>query len=300
MSRDLPRASIVIPAHDEERNLGALLDVLTGAAEPGELEIVVVCNGCTDRTADIAARYDGVTVVEVPEPSKTGALNAGDGVATAFPRIYLDADVEITLASLRSVIAALRTGALAAAPLPVVDTAGCSWGARAYYEIFSRLGYVRRHVVGSGFYGLSEDGRRRFGAFPDLIADDGFVHSRFAHAERINPPGATFTIRAPRTLRSIYRRRIRIVAGLMQLRQHGTPLVAPPPSWRDVVRTRPGLAWAAAVYAGVNAAAAVQARRLMRSGGPTTWNRDETSRSPLPVTVRAPEASHSVAGGEHP
>ncbi|WP_125774733.1 glycosyltransferase family 2 protein [Antribacter gilvus] len=272
-----PRASVVIPAHDEAETIGTLLGVLTAAA-PGELEVVVACNGCTDDTARVAAGF-GVTVVEVAEASKIAALNAGDAAATVFPRVYLDADVSVTLAALRAVVAALRRGELAAAPLPVMDTTGCGPLVRAYFALFDRLGYVRHSVLGAGFYALSAEGRRRFGAFPDVVADDGFVYSLFTAAERHNPPGAMFVVRPPRTLAALWRRQVRIAYGNVELEARGHSVAAPGPTWVGVVRARPWLAPAAVVYAAVNGSAKAAARRRLRSGLVAGWNRDETSRA---------------------
>lgn len=275
-----PRASVVIPAHDEAATIGDLLRVLT-SGEPGELEVVVACNGCTDQTAEVAAGYPGVRVVEVPVASKIAALSAGDEAATAFPRVYLDADVSVSLHDLRSVVRALEGGEVAAAPLPVVDTAGCGPAVKAYFAVFTRLGYVRRHALGAGFYAVSEAGRRRFGAFPDVVADDGFVYGLFTDQERHNPPGATFVIRPPRTVAALWRRQVRIAYGNLQLAARGRSLASPAPGWSGVVRERPWLAGAAFVYLAVNGTALLRARSLLRSGAAGAWNRDETSRVSL-------------------
>jgi hypothetical protein len=77
--------SIVIPAHDEERVIGRCLSGLASGAEPGELEVVVVANGCTDGTAAAARTFPGVRVVETPVAGKAAALNLGDEHAPAFP-----------------------------------------------------------------------------------------------------------------------------------------------------------------------------------------------------------------------
>ena len=62
------RASVVIPAHDEERGIARTLRSLEGGFAPGDLEIVVVCNGCTDRTAEtVRATFPHVRVLEIPE-----------------------------------------------------------------------------------------------------------------------------------------------------------------------------------------------------------------------------------------
>src|SRR4051794_31851306 len=77
-SRSVPTFSVVIPAHDEESVIGRCLAAWSGELEPGEAEVVVVANGCSDGTAE-AARDFGVRVLELPAASKSAALNAGDG-----------------------------------------------------------------------------------------------------------------------------------------------------------------------------------------------------------------------------
>ena len=106
--------SIVIPAHNEEQVIGRLLEGVTRGAGPGELEIVVVTNGCTDRTAEVAGSFPGVTVVDSPVASKPAALNLGDATAKSFPRMYLDADIEVDIAAVRAVGDVLRVSLLLA------------------------------------------------------------------------------------------------------------------------------------------------------------------------------------------
>jgi glycosyltransferase involved in cell wall biosynthesis len=272
-------ASVVIPAHNEESLIGKTLRTLLADADADEFEVIVVCNSCTDATAAVAREHAGVTVIERFEASKVAALNAGDAVATTFPRIYLDADIALDTASLRSVVAVLRAGAPAAAPAPIVDTSQCGIASRAYFAIWSRTGYATANTLGSGVYGMSEKGRARFTEFPDLISDDGFVYSQFTQSERVNPPGATFTIQAPRTISALVKRRIRIVAGNRQLESDaGRQVSAPGPTWRDVVRSERRLVPAAAVYATVNAVAALAARRRARQGTAGAWHQDRSIR----------------------
>lgn len=84
----------------------------------------MVCNGCSDNTAEIARRFEGVTVLESEMPSKPAALNAGDAAATRWPRLYLDADAQISPSAVRDVLDALsegvswRHGSTFRAPIP--------------------------------------------------------------------------------------------------------------------------------------------------------------------------------------
>ena len=274
----MAHASVVIPAHDEAAVIGRLLHRLLDTAESGELEVVVAANASTDETVAIATGFAGVTVLDLPVASKIAALNAADEVATVFPRIYLDADIDLTLDTLRLVIDELAGGTPAAAPAIVVDTRGCGPGVRAYYAVWSRLGYARHHLVGAGVYGLSEAGRARFGLFPDVLNDDQYVYDHFSHDERVNPPGATFTVRAPRTLRGVYRRGIRIALGNMQLRTIGRPVTAPEPTWKGVLLAEPWLAPAVVAYVMMKVLMKTAAARRLRAGSFGEWGRDDSSR----------------------
>ncbi len=191
--------SVVIAAHDEEEVVGRCLDALLEASRPDEIEIVVVCNGCTDRTADVARGYgDAVGVIETPRPSKTAALNLGDARFWAFhgststrmscSRSYRSGGSRRRLA---------EGDALAASPVMDLDLSGSSLAVRAYYRVWRHLPYVREGMIGVGVYALSEEGRRRFGEFPDVIADDGYVRMLFSARERIRVEDAPVRVSAP-------------------------------------------------------------------------------------------------------
>ena len=94
MTAPAPLGSAVIPAHNEAAVILRCLDTLLAGFRPGELDVVVTCNGCTDGTADVV-RSSGhqVRVLEIDAASKPAALRAAEEVVTAFPRLYLDADV---------------------------------------------------------------------------------------------------------------------------------------------------------------------------------------------------------------
>jgi glycosyltransferase involved in cell wall biosynthesis len=212
------RASIIIPAHDEGTIIGRLL---SGIAElAADHDVLVVTNGCTDDTAEVVRRFPWCRLIEVPEASKVAALNAGDAAALAFPRVYLDADVTVSAATLRSLVALLDgPEAIVASPAVRVDASGASVFARAYQRVWALTDYRLENHTGSGIYGLSEAGRARFGAFPDIISDDLYVRLLFAPHERRVSAGEPFTVFAPRTARAQVRRLSRAMAGELQLAQ---------------------------------------------------------------------------------
>ena len=76
-----------------------------------------------------------LTVIELDVASKAEALRAADRFATAFPRVYLDADVLVSGTAIHAVLEHLsRPGALAARPPIVYDTSSSSWVVRRSTE----------------------------------------------------------------------------------------------------------------------------------------------------------------------
>ena len=275
--------SIVIPAHNEEAVIGRCLGALLDGAAADELEIVVACNGCTDGTAARARSFGRpVQVVEIDEASKTAALNAADRVATGFPRIYVDADVVLPLGSVRKLVKVLERGdALLASPVADTDTSASSAAVRDFYDIWHRLPY-NQVMVGTGVYALSQEGRARFGEFPSIIADDGYVRSRFLPQERVAVHDAPVRVFAPRTYGDLIRVKTRGRVGGYELRaKFPQPGTSDPKAAGAIVKSLPWdvrLPWKAAVYVWANIVVRIGAYRRLRGDGRLVWERDERSR----------------------
>jgi glycosyltransferase involved in cell wall biosynthesis len=289
------RLSVVIAAHNEGSVIGRCLDALLADAAPGEFDVTVVANGCTDDTAVAAARA-GVRVVDLAEAGKPGALNAGDRVAAGFPRVYLDADVVVTSTGLREIAGALGPDKLAAVPRRELDLTGRPVPVRAFYAVNSRLPVYRDGLFGRGLIAVSEAGRARFDEFPDQIADDLFLDSLFSATEKVEVGTVTTRIATPRRTRDLVRRLVRVRRGNAAMRRAAAEGVvaarvrpAARLSWlSDVVLPRPWLAPAAACYVLITATAALAARRAARRGG---WERDDSSRDqPAAVSRTSAEA----------
>jgi glycosyltransferase involved in cell wall biosynthesis len=205
-----PVASVVVPAHNEEAVIARCLGALGQGLPPGTVEVVVACNGCRDRTADVArdaaAALPGlsVTVLEIDRGSKILALRAGDAAATAFPRVYLDADVELPGSSVLTVADRLGPGGgLAGRPPLIYDTVGASWPVRRYYAARGRNPALVGSLWGAGVYALSERGRARFGDWPEVVGDDLFVDGLFAADEVEIVPARPAVVRTPRDTASL-------------------------------------------------------------------------------------------------
>jgi hypothetical protein len=293
--------TVVIPAHNEGMVIGRLLKGLIPAGSAPDLSIIVVANGCTDNTVDIARSYgDQVRVLCLPAASKRLALAAGDHAAAGFPRLYVDADMELALADVRAIEAELRRpGILATAPDRVIPLDGCSWPVRWYYDVWSRLPQVRAGLFGRGVIAVSEAGHQRLAALPPLLADDLAASLSFGPAERSITTAATVIYHPPRTVADLLRRRIRAVTGVAQIER--TPQApastarTSPADLLAILRARPTLAPRVALFAGLTAAARLLARRAVASGDYATWLRDESSRRGAAPPATGPAAGRRSA-----
>lgn len=274
--------SVVIPAHNEEAVIGQCLDTLLAGFQPGELDVVVACNGCSDGTAKVAlsARYQ-VRVLEIETPSKIAALRAADEVLTAFPRLYVDADVLLTSDAARRVLDRLRAGhALAARPPIRYKSELSSVLVRSYYRSRSRVPSLMNSVWGAGAYGLSAQGRARFGEFPDVIADDLFVDQRFQRSEIEIVATDPVVVNVPRRSADLVRILRRTYQGNTQvcdIPEGADPAETGPSTSRGLLRlarTRP----MSIIDVGVYIAFALFARLTLMVATPTQWQRDNSSR----------------------
>ncbi len=277
-------ASVVIPAHNEAATIARNLRALRVGMAADDLEVVVVCNGCTDATAAVVQRADPrARVVQIAEPSKAEAVRIGNLATDVFPRVHLDADVELTGAAVRELLTPLgHERVLATAPRREVSREGCSRWVRWYYDVWEALPNVEAGLFGRGVVVLSDRAQERVDALPRLMSDDLAMSDSFAADEKLVVDSAVAVVRAPRTVRDLVRRRIRIVTGLAQARQVG----AQRPASRTTVRmllalgvARPGLVLRVPVFLAVYLVATVSARRAIRAGDFTTWQRDESSRA---------------------
>ncbi len=104
--------SIIIPAHNEERYLEHTLRSLQ-RQRYRQREVIVVANGCTDRTAEVAnGRCDRLIVLS--QKSLGVARNLGARMARGEILIFLDADTTFPPNGLRVIAREFSTGDTAA------------------------------------------------------------------------------------------------------------------------------------------------------------------------------------------
>lgn len=270
------RGAVIIPAHDEA---GVIARTLSGLAPltAAEVEVIVVCNGCTDDTAAIARRFSGVTVLELALASKTAAMNLGDETATQWPRLYLDGDIEIPAESVVAVFDALaQPGVLAARARYVYDASCASSVVRAYHRARSRVPAPPRRLWGAGGYATNEQGHRRFGQFPATIGDDSWFDAQFTEDEKRVVPTAPMRVRTPRRAVDMVAVLARRRRGALELGLASTGASRGRGLLRAIRGPRSAIdAW---WYACLTLAARWRASRALRRGD-RTWERDVSSRT---------------------
>lgn len=134
--------SFVIPAFNEERYLSdCLQSILRETAEMGDaVEIIVVNNGSTDRTREVALRVPGVRVVDEPRKGLPYARQAGFLASTGELIANVDADSRLPEGWLTTVLQGFaQDRSLAALSGPLV-----------YYDLSPR-----ERLLVRGFYGIA-------------------------------------------------------------------------------------------------------------------------------------------------
>ncbi|MCD2188710.1 bifunctional glycosyltransferase family 2/GtrA family protein [Actinomycetospora soli] len=114
---DTPVLDVVVPVHNEERDLGPCVERLhahLAAAFPYRFRITVADNASTDRTLvvgkDLAAQYDEVRIVHLDEKGRGRALRAVWSASDAPVLAYMDVDLSTDLAALLPLVAPLISG----------------------------------------------------------------------------------------------------------------------------------------------------------------------------------------------
>ncbi len=224
----VPPYSVVVPVHDEARILGRTVPSLLAATEGDGAEVIFVCNGCEDDSADLLralciGRPD-IRVLELPEAGKTAALDAGDAVATLFPRFYLDADVEARPGIFQELCAVLESGgADLVSPAIRWDLTNATTSSRMLARTWLALPHARTNAY-HHLLGLSASGRARWGRFPRTFGDDNFIEAMIPAERRRVVPAAVITTRPPNSFRDWVYVRARWRTGERELARLGLDL----------------------------------------------------------------------------
>ena len=103
--------SVVIPAHNEEKYVARCIRSIKNAADVfgGIVEIIVVCNRCTDKTAEIAESL-GARVIFNEDRCIAKVRNTGIFAAKGQMVMTIDCDNRMTKGTIREAWRLLRSG----------------------------------------------------------------------------------------------------------------------------------------------------------------------------------------------
>ena len=89
------KISLIIPAYNEEDYIEECLEEAIKHSNEKFHEIIVIDNGSTDRTRELAEKFPGIKVVHEPIKGLTRARQRGLEVATGDLLAYIDADTRL-------------------------------------------------------------------------------------------------------------------------------------------------------------------------------------------------------------
>ena len=152
---DAGRISVVVPARDEERNIGGLLESLGG-----QREVIVVDDGSSDRTAEVAAEL-GAKVVpagDLPEgwKGKPWACQQGAAAAEGEWLLFLDADTRMEDGALDRLGGLAEEGGTVYSLCPYhrIESVAEEWS--AFFNVLMVAGvgaFGRREAEGEALFG---------------------------------------------------------------------------------------------------------------------------------------------------
>jgi hypothetical protein len=249
-----------------------LLERLAPGTSHGELDIIVVANGCTDDTAEVAGAF-GHPVRVLNMPRAIQARGAG-----GRGRSREDLPARLPGRGRRD----RRRRYLGAAPERQLDLTRSARLVRWYYDIWQRLPGVQRGLFGRGVVAVNEAGHQRIAELPPLLADDLAASLSFSQDERSIVRKAHVIVYAPRTVGDLLRRRIRVVTGISQIKRSAGALESSEYTCiRDlfaIIARNPLLTSRMVVFLSVTVLARRQGNRAVQWSDYRTWLRDGSSR----------------------
>jgi glycosyltransferase involved in cell wall biosynthesis len=173
------KLSIVIPAHNEELSISECLSSITENLDFPDSEIIVINNASTDKTKEVAEKFQNVRVIDEREKGLTKARQRGLKEAKGELISYLDADTKIPIGWSKTMMEAFvknKNLVCLSGPPRYYDLKGFG---KFMTELFWRtLAPFMYHIVGYMAYGANFTAKRNA-----LIAIGGFDSNIKFHGE---------------------------------------------------------------------------------------------------------------------
>ena len=168
--------SVIVPAHNEENYIGKCLKAIRTAEEQsdaGRVQIIVVANRCTDKTAEIAEQY-GAEVIENQDKCIASIRNAGAKAAAGKILVTVDADTYIAPETFKEIRSLLGSGKyIGGGAVPTFDRASPGIACSTFYVLIQMLPEIikaRGMLSGAVFWCRKQDFDAVGGFDPSLIS----------------------------------------------------------------------------------------------------------------------------------
>jgi cellulose synthase/poly-beta-1,6-N-acetylglucosamine synthase-like glycosyltransferase len=231
--------TVIIPAYNEEKWIGHCIEAVLEADYPSK-EVIVVDDGSTDNTYEVASRYAsrGVTVLRKPNGGKASALNYGLLFATGEVVVCIDADSIIGRETLKNIVKPFMDPHVVGVAGNVKVVNQVNWLTKNQaLEYLTQLNIIRR---ATSFFGAVQVMPGPLAAFRrqqaiqvgrydrETLTEDFDITVKLQKAGGViqAPSNAYAYTEAPSKLSSLYRQRLRWYRGNTQvlLRHKDVPL----------------------------------------------------------------------------
>jgi len=237
-----PSISVIVPAYNEEKIIERTIESLLEADYPGPKEILIIDDGSTDRTLEIASRYKkaGVKVYHKENGGKSSALNYGLKFAKGEIIVTVDADTVVGRDALKEIVKKFNDPNVAAVCGNIKILNAVNWltkcqaleyvvSINTFRRAFDIFGVV---TVVPGALGAFRKTVLEAGGFYDkdtLVEDfDVTVKTLKSGAVVQASSNALAYTEAPQTLKDLYKQRMRWYRGNFQtILKHKDALINP-------------------------------------------------------------------------
>jgi len=240
-----PGISILVAAYNEGASIAETLQSIAESGYPGDVEVIVIDDGSSDATADIAERqsYPWLRVLRQPSnQGKSAALNRALAEARYELIVTLDADSYLYRDALQRLVERYLSDPVttrAVAGTMLVRNSRHNWVTRAQeWDYFHGIAAIKRvqslyqgTLVAQGAFSIYDrETVRELGGWKECVGEDivltwAFLQAgwRVGHAE----DACCFT-NVPASLKQFIRQRQRWARGMMEaFRHHPRILLAP-------------------------------------------------------------------------
>lgn len=220
------KATILVAAHNEERNINAKIDSLLQQTYPQDsFDVLVLSDGSTDSTVAAVRAYNNprINVLDLPRGGKAAALDAGVKASSGEVIVFSDADNEWESYTLEKLLAPFQSDAVGAVSGRLVirkkkDKLGMGDWLYRLYEAFLRNAETRLGSAVSADGGIFAIRRSLYDGLPNDVTDDFYISTAaiVAHKALVFVPDAVAYDEGLEHAEGQYRRRVRVTVRGMQ------------------------------------------------------------------------------------